>query len=244
MGGYPAAQADFFGDMMETLQNGFILNTPEGTFPLSTDSMVLADFVHLPRSARVLDLGAGCGTLGILLCANDRTCHVTGIELDELSHTAANENIHANNLTLRMQSICDDLRCISQIIPAGSMDVCISNPPYYSGGPANKNTPLARRNDTCTTDDLMAAAAYALRFGGDFFLVQKPERLAELCACASKCGFEPKRLKLVRHRPESPVAFILLQCKKGGKPNLTWEELILSHEDGSPTDEYKRIYHI
>ena len=41
---------------------------------MSTDSMLLADFVKLPRNAKVLDLGAGCGTLGVLLCAKDAGC--------------------------------------------------------------------------------------------------------------------------------------------------------------------------
>ena len=46
---------------MEQLPNGIILNLPEGAFPLSTDSMVLSHFVRLPKNARVLDLGSGCG---------------------------------------------------------------------------------------------------------------------------------------------------------------------------------------
>ena len=43
---------------METLYNGFTLEIPEGAFPLSTDSMVLAHFARLPKNARVLDLGS------------------------------------------------------------------------------------------------------------------------------------------------------------------------------------------
>ena len=38
---------------MEILHNGFTLETPTGTFPLSTDSILLADFVRLPRNANV-----------------------------------------------------------------------------------------------------------------------------------------------------------------------------------------------
>ena len=52
---------------MELLPNGLTLNLAEGEFPLSTDSMVLSGFVKLPKNARVLDLGSGCGTLGLLL---------------------------------------------------------------------------------------------------------------------------------------------------------------------------------
>ena len=66
---------------MEYLPNGVTLEVPPGSFPLSTDSMALAHFVRLPRNARVLDLGSGCGTLGLLLCSVDSACRVTGVEL-------------------------------------------------------------------------------------------------------------------------------------------------------------------
>ena len=169
---------------METLQNGFTLDIAPGTFPLSTDSILLSGFARLPKSAKVLDLGAGCGTLGLLLCAEDATCRVTGIEIENAAHNAAIENIERNNLSDRLFSVCADLRTVATLFTPGSFDVCVSNPPYFSGGPASKATPLARRDDMCTAKELFDAAGWALRYGGDFFLVHKPERLAELCACA------------------------------------------------------------
>ena len=229
---------------MEYLQNGYSLHIAPGTFPLSTDSIALSDFIKLPKSASVLDLGSGCGTLGLLLCAKDSHCKVTCVELTENAHSAALDNIARNNLQDRLFSICADLRGISGQIAAGSFSCCISNPPYYSGGPASKNTPNARRTDTCTAEDLFSSAAWALRYGGDFFLVHKPERLAELCACASQSGLEPKRLRLIRYGPEKPVSLILLQCRKGGKPGLIWEEEVLFRADGTPTDYYRNLYHL
>lgn len=228
---------------MEQLTNGFTLQIPPDAFPLSTDSMLLADFVHLPKCATVLDLGSGCGTLGLLLCARDSQCRVTGLELDLSSHEAALSNIRHNGLDARMFSICDDLRRVNQLFAPGSFHCCVSNPPYFSGGPASNRTPMARRDDACGPEDLFRAASWALRYGGDFFLVHKPEKLAQLCACAASNGLEPKKLCLVRHRPDSPVMLILLQCRKGGKPGLIWEELTLHDSNGIPTDRYHQIYH-
>ena len=226
---------------METINCNFTLDL-SGGFPLSTDSMVLADFVRLPKNAAVLDLGSGCGTLGLLLCARDPGCTVTGIELDEKAHAAAVENIRRNRLDGRLHSICGDLREIP--VAPGSFRVCVSNPPYFSGGERHSRNPDARREDTCPPDALFTAASKALRFGGDFFLVHKPEKLAQLCYEASAHGLEPKRLRLVRHRPDTPVSLILLSCRKGGKPGLQIEELTLFCADGTPSDDYKRIYHI
>ena len=229
---------------METLANGFTLEIPKGAFPLSTDSILLSDFAKLPAQARVLDLGAGCGTLGILLCAKDPSCRITGVELDILAHRAALENISRNGLTHRMESLHSDLRALPEQYPAGSFDVCISNPPYFTGGAISQTTPLARRDDCCTLDALFFVAEKMLKYGGDFFLVHKPERLAEICAIAAKHKLEPKRLRLIRYRLEGEVSLILLSCRKGGKPGLTWEARHLFDSDGQPTEYYRTLYHL
>ena len=229
---------------MEYLPNGYTMELPEGTFPLSTDSVVLANFIHLPKNARVLDLGSGCATLGLLLCAQDPGCAVTGIELSEASHRAALDNIRRNGLEDRLRSICADLRNLPGEFTDGSFSCCVSNPPYFSGGPASRATPLARRDDCCSTEDLFRAVSKALRFGGDFYLVHKPEKLALLITCGAAFGLEAKELTLVRHREGSPPSMILLRFKKGGKPGLRLFEKSLFDSQGDPTDYYREVYHI
>ena len=95
-----------------------------------------------------------------------------------------------------------------------------------------------------STDQLFQSAAKALRYGGDFFLVHKPEMLAHLCACGAKYMLEAKRLCLVRHKENGPVSLILLQPRKGAKPGLIIEEKALHHADGTHTAYYRSLYHL
>ena len=228
---------------MEYLHNGFTLELCDGAFPLSTDSIVLSGFTKLPRQAKVLDLGAGCGTLGLLLCAKDQGCNVTGIEVDEKAHQTALQNAHRNNISARLTSICADLRSVSSLFASGSFQVCISNPPYFSAAQDSANS-KARHEQLCTLEDLFSAAQWAVQYGGDFFLVHKPERLSEICACATNHKLEPKRLLLLRHKPTDPISLVLLQCRKGAKSGLIIEEAYLQEADGQPSEYYRRLYHI
>lgn len=228
---------------MEQLHNGFTLDLCQGAFPLSTDSMVLSGFVRLPKEAKVLDLGSGCGTLGLLLCARDTNCAVTGVEVDEAAHQTALQNISNNKLTDRLTSICADIRTVPSDFTPGSFHCCVSNPPYFSAGQESANS-TARHELQCTLDALFAAAAWAVKFGGDFFLVHKPDRLSELCVCAVKYKLEPKRLLLLRHRPDDPISLVLLQCRKGAKPGLIMEEECLQDAQGNPSAYYRKLYHI
>ena len=228
---------------MEYLPNGITLELCGGAFPLSTDSMLLAHFTKIPRNARVLDLGSGCGTLGLLLCGKDMSCTVTGLELSDIAHRAAEENIRRNGLEARLNSICTDLRNLPAEL-AGRFHCCISNPPYFSGGPASKATPLARRDDCCSPEELCRTAAKALQFGGDFYLVHKPEKLAQLISCGSAVGLETKNLILIRHKEGGPITLILLQMRKGGKPGLQIHEHCLFDSRGEPTAYYREVYHM
>ena len=229
---------------MEQLPNGYTLELCDGAFPLSTDSIALAGFSRLPPNATVLDLGSGCATLGLLLCASNPSCTVTGIELNEAAHQAALENIRRNDLTSRLSSICGNIEEIPSIFSPGSFRCCVSNPPYFTAGPASKTLQTARREDTCSLDTLLNSAAWALQYGGDFYLVHRPERLAEIFAKASALHLEPKRLCLLRHRQDGPVSLVLVQCRKGGKPGLQWEEWALYDRQGQPTSVYKSLYHL
>ena len=228
---------------MEHLHNGFTLEFCPGAFPLSTDSIALSGFVRLPRQANVLDLGSGCGTLGVLLCASDSGCAVTGVEIEDTAHQAALRNARSNGISSRLTSICADLKTIPDFIAPGSFHCCVSNPPYFSASQESANS-TARHQLHCTLDDLFRAAGWALKYGGDFFVVHKPERLAELCVSATAHGLEPKRLLLLRHQPSDPINLVLMQCRKGGKPGLIIEEECLQNADGTPSDYYRRLYHI
>lgn len=229
---------------MEQLHNGITLELCDGAFPLSTDSVVLSGFVQLHKNDTVLDLGSGCGTLGLLLCAKSDSCKVTGIELDENAHLCALRNIDRNGLAPRLSSICADIANIPSLLRPGSFSCVISNPPYFCAGPQSKQHPLARRDDLCSMTDLFAAAAWAVKYGGDFYLVHRPERLAEICAAAAAVDLQPKRLCLLRHKQSGPVTLILLQCRKGGKPGLLWEELCLHDANGDPTEDYRKLYNL
>lgn len=179
-----------------------------------------------------------------MLCAKDHGCYVTGVELSSDAHKTALNNAANNSLGQRLNSICADLTAIAGLITHGSFDVCVSNPPYFSAGPKSQLLPYERSEEACNLDELFRSAAWALRYGGDFFLVHRPERLGELFSCACEHKLEPKRLCLLRHKEDGPVSLVLIQYRKGAKPGLIWEEQALHHSNGQPTAYYRGLYHL
>ncbi len=233
----------------EVLSNGMRILQCDDLFRLGTDSILLADFCTPLRGRRIADLGCGGGALGVLLCAGNPMCSITGIELQESACAIAQQNIAINSLESRFSIVPGDLRQIQSLLPANSFDAVVSNPPYFPVGSgasaAEEAIAIARTERCCTLENLCQAVCWLLRYGGSFYVVHRPERLAELMDILRAHRLEPKRLRLVRHRANAPVSHILVESRYGGKPGLQIEpELLLFSDSGEPTMEYRKIYHM
>jgi len=217
-------------------------------FALGTDCVLLADFANLNSARRGIDLGCASGAIALLLLSRSTKLHMTGLELLPEAAELARENMAANALTERSQIITGDIRRHRELFTTGSFDLVVANPPYFplgSGALSPDSARAAARGETdCTLDDICAAAAFLCRTGGSFCLVHKPERLSELFCTMSRHGIEPKRLRLVCHKPGSEPNLVLAEGRRGGKPGLKIEpSLILRNPDGSESAEVRRIYH-
>ena len=224
--------------MEELLFDRIRMKISDAQFRVSTDSMVLADFCRIKSGSRVLDLGCGCGTLGLLLLGADGTLHVSGIEIQEAAACQAQENAEENGFSDHLHIVCGDLRQTHAQIAPGSFDCVLSNPPYYPPGSgylhAQDSLCAARSEICCPFDALCAAAARALRWGGRFFLVHKPA-----------ARLEPKRIRFVRHRAENAVNLVLIESRLGGRPGLQYvPDLFLYEQTGELSAEGRRIYHL
>lgn len=227
--------------------DGFRFFFDDTLFQPGTDSFLLGAFPALRRGERVCDLGAGTGLLGLLLLAREPSLHITNVEIQEAAHQLAQRSAAINGLEDSITCLQADLRDISVLPPAGSFDLVISNPPYFAAASglraAQPARDTARCDATCTLDELFAAAARLLRWGGRFALCFRTERMAELMETARRHKLEPKRLRMVQNKSDSAPALLLLECRRGGNTGLTVEApLLLTNEDGSPSAELDAIY--
>ena len=218
-------------------------------FRLSTDSILLADFINITGAKRGIDLGCGSGIISLLLLWRSEKLSMTGLEINPEAAELAAANMAENGLCGRADIITGDIRLHRGLFRAGSFDLVTANPPYFpenSGMMSPKGDRAAARGELqCTLKDLCTASAFLLKTGGSFCIVHRSERLSELLCTMSGCGIEPKRLRLVQYRLASAPSLVLVEGRRGGKPGLKIEPvLILSDENGEETEEYRRIYHL
>lgn len=218
----------------------------DGAFKPSTDTFLLGGFAETRREQRVCDLGAGVGLLGLLLLSRQPSLHVTNIDVDERACALSRRSVEANGLTHRVTTVCADLRCRTDLPPANSFDVCVSNPPYFpvhAGKAAAGARGAARSELTCTFDELCAAASYLLCSGGRFYLIHRAERTVQLLETLRQHRLEPKELQFVQKDARTPPRLVLLGCRRDGGTGLTVRTpLLLYDESGGESAALRRIY--
>jgi tRNA1Val (adenine37-N6)-methyltransferase len=140
-----------------------------------------------------------------------------------------------------------DLRKPEELPAPGSFDLAVCNPPYFppdSGALSPQASRRAARAElTCSLDQVCAAAARLVRWGGRFAVVYRPERLTDLLNTMRQRGLEPKRLRFVQRTASSAPSLLLAEGRRGGGPGLRTEApLLLEGPDGRPSAELDAIY--
>lgn len=221
--------------------------TPDHKF--GTDAFLLSDFAAPRRRDIACDLGTGCGIIPALWFRREETSPKIAYAV-ELQQKAAEQLA----VTLREGGIPEgrlvpvhaDLRDLRGRLPAGSIDVVTCNPPYKTAGTGIMSETaadrIARHETMCSIEDVCAAAHYLLKFGGKICICQRPERLADVIAAMRHEKLEPKRLRFVQQKPDTPPWLFLLEGRRGGKPFLQVDAPLVIEGEGGFSTELLRIY--
>ena len=220
------------------LDPGLIFGT--GSHP--TTRMCLAALEQYAGAGKtVLDLGCGTGALALLVWRPD--LKITGLELQDGPLDLFRQSITANELE-NVTALQGDLRQMRTLLPHGSMDYVICNPPYFDRN-AGANAPTAekrtaRQDATCSVEELAVAASFVLHTGGKAAFLFRPERLWVLLEALSRVRLVPKRMRFVHQSVQAAPSVVMIECRKGGSA----EGLVVEPPLIVESDEYFRIYGI
>lgn len=214
-------------------------------FCFSLDTVLLAHFGSVPKGP-VLDLGTGTAAIPLILSARGARA-ITAIELNPVMADIARRNVVLNGREGIISIVEADYRDIRSIVASGSFAAVYANPPYRekSRGAYSEATGIrrARHEETATLDDVLTAAAFALKFHGRFRMVHITERLTDILAAMRKHAIEPKIVRMIHGRPDKDAKLFLVEGIRGGSPGTAVLSPLIVHEaDGSYAAEVLRMY--
>ena len=228
-------------------RNGYKIIQDPCRFCFGMDAVLLSGFARAKEGDKVLDLGTGTGIIPILMEAKTDAAHLTGLEIQPDSADMARRSVALNALEHKIDIVTGDIKQASILFGKSSMDVVTSNPPYMIGqhGLTNPHSEkaIARHEVLCTLEDVVSAAADVLKPGGNFYLVHRPFRLAEILICLSAHKLEPKRMRLVYPFIDKEPNMVLIEGIRGGRPRLSVEKpLVIYESENVYTPEVRRMY--
>ncbi|MGH8013892.1 MAG: tRNA1(Val) (adenine(37)-N6)-methyltransferase, partial [Candidatus Binataceae bacterium] len=192
---------------------------PRKGYRFSVDALLLGRFALASRRDRVLELGAGCGVVSVLLAAAHQPRELIALEIQPELAAMVARNFELSNLRL-CTAVQGDLRSKIDGLEPASFDLVVSNPPFRaprSGRESpNESRRIARGASGATLREFIAAASRYVRHGGRVAIVFTAARTAELIGELRDHSLEPKRIRFVHPRFDLPANTILVEARKGG----------------------------
>jgi tRNA1(Val) A37 N6-methylase TrmN6 len=220
----------------------------------STDDVLTAWYgtTWAPSPARVLDLGSGVGSLGMIAAWRLPGARVLAVEAQEESVRLARKSAAYNGLGARYEVRLADFR-IAEAFDAGEQfDLVFGSPPYFPVGSAiesdHPQKVACRFEMRGDIGDYARVAAAHLAPGGLFACVfpETDRRRVEDAGASAQ-------LTIVRRRPvvfrdgEPPLVGLFAMMRRGDLPlqmrGRTWIEppLVIRGADGSVHPEYAAV---
>ena len=209
-----------------TLLNGNKIIQDTDGFMFGTDAVLLADFAckNTKRGDLVIDLGTGTGIIPLLMEKGCGAASFTGLEVQQKYVNLATRSVELNLLTDKIKIVQGDLKNVDQLFTRHSFNVVVSNPPYALVSQGKQNArdekTIARHEVLCTVEDVVAAADYLLHTHGKFFMIHRPERLAQIFESLARHSLEPKQLQFIQPFPQEGANLVLIEARKNAQPGI------------------------
>jgi len=237
-----------FGERIDDLQlDGLKIIQNEDGFCFGIDAVLLSNFVKIKKNKIAVDLGTGTGIIPLLISAKTDVKKIYAFEIQSEVCDMAIRSVRLNNLENKIKIINDDLKNVENYIDKHSVDVVISNPPYFVKGTSfvnpNDYKAISRHEIMCTFEDIVKSSDYLLKPNGNFYLVHRPHRLSDIIYELKKYKLEPKEIRFVMPKSNKKPNIMLIKATKYGKSELKFlDPLIVYNDDDTYTDEIYEIY--
>lgn len=190
----PAAHTRIFGREAPLAQ-------PRRGYRFGPENLVFGDLVDGATARTVLDLGAGCGVLGLVAAARV-SVPPRRVTLVERNPEMAAWSRHNAARTLGTEAVVLEQDLREATLP--SAELIVANPPWFAPGAGRPSRHATTREATHAHHgdvfDFVAAGASALADGGTLWLVVPDDGTAEAIEAGGRAGLHLREVVRVYAR--------------------------------------------
>lgn len=211
------------------LGGALLLRQPKRGYRAGIDPVLLAASCGAKPGERVLDCGAGVGTVGLCVARRVPGCAVVLVERDDTYGRLAAKNIAHNHLSDHVRLVLGDLTAPlaqSQDLAAmiGTFEHALANPPYHVETAGTRSPEPRKDTANAMPDDGLVdwarCMAALLKPGGQLAIIHRADALARLLAVLDG-RFGALSVLPLHPSPDRPANRIIITGQKGSRAPLT-----------------------
>ena len=218
-----------------------LLYQPESGYCYNSDSVFLYDFISSfePRG-RMLDVGAGCGVVGLLVARDNPKVQLEAVEKQDVFAQYAIKNAEVNTIGYIMHQgdflDFDDKK---------GYDYIISNPPFYHDGVDKSSDAMrhaARYSLHLPLMPFFKKVSRTLRPQGHFVFCYDPKQFGLICAALDAVKLRVVDVQFVHPKVDRPASLVMVHARKNSKSlSKVWPPFV-TFEGDTFSDQARAVY--
>lgn len=218
-----------------------ILHQPESGYCYNSDSLFLYDFINrFQPKGRVLDVGAGCGIVGLLVARDNEKVELEAVEKQEVFVEYAKKNAQENGIKYKIYH--SDLNSLEV---DEKYDYIISNPPFYPSGAQKSSDEMlfqARYDVNLPMEQFFKKVSQLLKPKSHFIFCYDATQFGLVCAELARVKMRVVDVRFVHPKVDRSASIVMVHARNGSNALMkVWPPFISFTED-EQSDESKAIY--
>jgi len=218
-----------------------ILYQPEDGYCYNSDSIFLYNFISFFQpKGKVLDVGAGCGVVGLLVARDNPQVELEAVEKQDVFIHFATTNARVNYIDYRLHKT-DFLDLDEQL----KYDYIISNPPFYpsqSTKSQNEIISTARYNLHLPLKDFFKKVSRILKPHSHFIFCYDASQFALICAELEKVKMRVVDVQFVHPKSDRVASLVMIHARNGSNSLMKVWKPFISFNGNEISQEAKIIF--